>query len=97
MHGSPDSQQPEVKRRRAACARVPAKPDPGRHGLGTLQNHLTSSELADGHLVQLHIDGYPCSLRLELRRVRQGSKIHGPVATAPWQDCQELLTAGSAI
>lgn len=66
-------------------------------GWGRLQNHLISSELANGRLVQLDIDGYPCSLQLDLRLIRQRGKIHGPVATGLWQDCQNLLSASASI
>jgi DNA-binding transcriptional LysR family regulator len=55
-------------------------------GWGRLHQHLIVDELADGRLLSLAIDNYPCVLDIEIRAVRRLGEPVGPVAAALWQD-----------
>lgn len=59
-------------------------------GWGRLHQHLIVDELADGRLVSLVIDNYPCVLDIEIRAVRRLGEPVGPVAAALWQDFQNF-------
>ncbi len=55
-------------------------------GWGKLQDSLISEELADGDLVLLDIENYPCDVAMEIRAVRRVGEQVGPVAAALWDD-----------
>lgn len=59
-------------------------------GWGRLHQHLIVDELADGRLLPLPIDNYPCVLDIEIRAVRRRGEPVGPVAAALWQDFKKL-------
>ena len=59
-------------------------------GWGRLHQHLIVDELADGRLLPLDIDNYPCVLDIEIRAVRRLGEPVGPVAAALWQDFKNL-------
>jgi len=61
-----------------------------RMGWGKLQEHLIAEELAAGSLIPLNISHYPCRIEIEIRAVRRLGEPIGPVASALWQDFQEL-------
>lgn len=65
-------------------------------GWGRLHQHLIEAELADGRLLALEIENYPCQFDIDIRAVRRLGEPVGPVATALWQDFKTLSTSLAA-
>ena len=62
-------------------------------GWGRLHQHLIEDELADGRLLALEIDNYPCVLNIDIRAVRRLGEPVGPVAASLWRDFKTLPTS----
>jgi DNA-binding transcriptional LysR family regulator len=59
-------------------------------GWGRLQEHLIEEELANGSLVPLEIENFPCVVEVDIRAVRRYGESPGTVAAALWEDFSAL-------